>query len=185
MSFRLLPKLTWYLSLALCLALIYSSTTVATEEITQPLPNEANNSQVGDNKQVSAKSLAHLYELMLRESPLTGNDLDAFISNIAPISDLKDNPGLVGQILESTGWTETRLAYCSTKITLGFSSLMEHPLPQRANTPDFARPNPEEMALIRQRKKDIEKAYEKQANTINANKKAEPKKQKPKHKKLS
>ncbi|MDR1042078.1 MAG: hypothetical protein LBR80_18295 [Deltaproteobacteria bacterium] len=108
---------------------------------------------------VSSWSLAHLYDVMSREDPLNERDIDLYISHLDRIEALKEDPSGLSEILVATGWSESRLAYVTTKTGI---ALLGHLDPDGLKTrkiPPFARPSRDETALVLSREPAIAKAY--------------------------
>jgi hypothetical protein len=96
---------------------------------------------------------------MSREDPLNERDIDLYISHLDRIEALKEDPSGLSEILVATGWSESRLAYVTTKTGI---ALLGHLDPDGLKTrkiPPFARPSRDETALVLSREPAIAKAY--------------------------
>jgi hypothetical protein len=107
---------------------------------------------------MSALSLAHLYEKMAQEQPLTESDTRIFLANLPLILDLGQDPALIGRLREVSGWTENRLIYVVTKINLGLLTLFDPANPRLRAAPEFTRPLAEELSLLEGHREDFNRA---------------------------
>ncbi|MDR1167200.1 MAG: hypothetical protein LBO66_15280 [Deltaproteobacteria bacterium] len=134
---------------------------------------------------ISSWSLAHLYEIIDREPPLNNLDLDSYIKELPLILKLREDPGLIPQILADAGWSPNRLAYVCAKVGAGLTLLLNDPAaadaiksgadkaagagPAREGGeespappwPSFVDPSPDELSLIAEREAEIAKAFHK------------------------
>ncbi|MDR0354843.1 MAG: hypothetical protein LBJ64_03815 [Deltaproteobacteria bacterium] len=97
---------------------------------------------------LSAYSMAHLYELISREPPLTRNEIVIYRKNLSAIVALNADPAGLGPILEATGLTQQRLTYVVTKIGVGLSYLLYPESPKLRHLPDYLKPSSLEEELI-------------------------------------
>ena len=79
----------------------------ATEEAEPPEPPKL---------PASARSMAHLYELMSREPPMTDSDLASYEKYAGDIVAMAENPELMERIALVSGWTVGRLTYVTVKV---------------------------------------------------------------------
>jgi hypothetical protein len=85
--------------------------------------------------------------------------VDQYVRHLPEIEALKsDLSGLSGLLL-ATGWTEGRLAYVVSKTGLALLERLDPEAPTLKSAPPFARPTPEEAALVSDRERDIARAY--------------------------
>jgi hypothetical protein len=97
---------------------------------------------------ISTRSMAHLYDLMARQSPLLESDLIFYEKNAACILALNDAPEALSWVIAELGVTEARFIYVVTKVGLGLLQAAGSNYFQFHQIPDFAWPNQEETALI-------------------------------------
>jgi hypothetical protein len=128
------------------------------QESSQKAPEEAPEEPELPPKPASAKSLAHLYELMVRETPLTDSDLAAYQKYAGDIVAMGANPELLANIVSASGWTESRLTYVAVKVGLGLARLEDPNSPVLAHVPEFAWPTEEEALLIEFKRDALAKA---------------------------
>jgi hypothetical protein len=103
------------------------------------------------DKPLSTQSLAHLYELISREPPLTRNEVLVYERNLPAIVALDADPSGLRPILEQTGLSQTRLTYVVTKIGAGLAFILDPGNPRLKNIPEFVKPTPRETELIVER----------------------------------
>jgi hypothetical protein len=114
-------------------------------------------------KPVSSRSLAHLFERMSKQPPLTELDVALYERHLAAILDLNENPAGLDRLLELTGWTEDRLTYTVAKIGLGLLAELDPENQHLINAPEFALPAGEEIALIKERQGALSRAFQRLA----------------------
>jgi hypothetical protein len=115
----------------------------------------------------SARSLAHLYELMAHQPALTDSDLATYQKFAGDIVALEGDPRRVmDHILTATGWTESRLTYVAVKVGLGLAKMEDPNNPRLLQAPEFALPTEDEALLIASRSSDLAKALRTAAATM-------------------
>ncbi|MDR1111303.1 MAG: hypothetical protein LBP92_11580, partial [Deltaproteobacteria bacterium] len=115
----------------------------------------------GIEKPITTGSMAHLYELMSREPPLSRQEVLFYEENLAAIVALGENPGGLAGILEATGWNQRRFTYVVTKIGVGLSGLVYPENRRLVNAPEFLRPTPAEVELIVERLEALVRGFQK------------------------
>ncbi|MDR0620770.1 MAG: hypothetical protein LBJ61_02685 [Deltaproteobacteria bacterium] len=134
----------------------------AAEPTAPGTPGAQENPAIPENneKPLTARSSAHLYELISREPPLSKQEILAYEQNLENIVALDTNPALLPELLETTGWSQERLTYVVTKIGVGLSNILDPENPRLFTAPDFVHPTPAERELIVDRLNDLVKAYQ-------------------------
>jgi hypothetical protein len=107
----------------------------------------------------SVWSMAHLYDIVIKEPQLNENDIDYYIKELPQILALKADPSQIPKIIAATGWSENRLAYVATKMGTGLITLLEPEESFKYRFPFFTHPTPAEAELIKAREKDIQQAF--------------------------
>jgi hypothetical protein len=103
--------------------------------------------------------MAHLYDVMSREQPLTERDVELYVTHLARIDSLKDDPAAIQDILAATGWSEGRLAYVTSKIGAALMGFLDPDAPAARGIPPFAMPTQEEEALVLAKEPAIARAF--------------------------
>jgi hypothetical protein len=111
-------------------------------------------------KPLSTKSTAHLYEIIVREPPLTKQEVLTYEQNIEAIAALASDPSALPAILETTGWSLERLTYVATKMGVGLSNILYPENPRLKNAQEFLAPTPAERELIVDNLNALVKGYE-------------------------
>lgn len=102
-----------------------------------------------------------LETLMIRQPPLTEDDVRLYLANAEPIYRLRDEPDRLPETIKAIGgWPEDRFAYVTTKIAVGLSFLIRPDDPRSAGLPDFVRPTPDELTLIKRYQDELTRALE-------------------------
>jgi GH18 family chitinase len=102
-----------------------------------------------------------LESLMAKESPLSEEDVRIYLANVDPIFRLRAEPGRLGETARSIGgWSESRFAYVTTKIAVGMSLLLRPTDARHSGIPAFARPDAQEMALLRRYQEELGREME-------------------------
>ncbi len=110
--------------------------------------------------------LQQLEKLMIRQPPLTEDDVRLYLSNAEPIYRLRDDPGRLPETVKAIGgWPEDRFAYVTTKVAVGLSLLVRPDDPRHAGLPEFVRPTADELTLIKRYQDELTRALER-AQTV-------------------
>jgi hypothetical protein len=128
--------------------------------LAQDKPAQAGLAPALGEKPLTARSAAHLYELISREPPLSKQEIQAYEEHLESIVALDADPSLMPEILERTGWTQERFTYVVTKVSVGLSNILYPENPRLINAPDFVNPTPAERELIVDRLKELVKGYQ-------------------------
>jgi hypothetical protein len=103
--------------------------------------------------------MAHLYDVMSREDPLSERDVELYIAHLPRIEALRGEPSALQEILAATGWSEGRLAYVAGKIGAVLLGFLDPDALKARRLPEFALPTPDEEALVLSREPAIARAY--------------------------
>ncbi len=102
-----------------------------------------------------------LEKTMVGQEPLTEDDVRTYLTNVEAIYRLRFEPDRMPEAIKATdGWTESRFAYVTTKMAVGMSMLMRRDDPRLANLPEFVKPTPAELTLIKQYQEDLGRVME-------------------------
>jgi hypothetical protein len=111
-------------------------------------------------KPLTARSYAHLYELIIREPPLSKQEVQTYEENLEAIVALDTDPSGLQALIETTGWSQERLTYVVTKIGVCLSNLLFPENPRLRNAPEFLYPTPDERDMIVDRLNSLVKRYQ-------------------------
>ena len=102
-----------------------------------------------------------LESAMAKEGPLTDEDVRIYLANIDPIFRLRTEPARLGETVRSIGgWSESRFAYVTTKIAVGMSLLLRPGDSRNNGLPAFAKPDTQEMALLKRYQEELSREME-------------------------
>ena len=98
---------------------------------------------------------------MNKEPPLTEEDIKTYIDHAEAIYRLRYESDKLGSVvIEIDPWTEARFAYVTTKMAVGMFSLMRPDDPRNRQLPEFSKPTPQEMELIKRHQSELTKTME-------------------------
>ncbi|MDR1678022.1 MAG: hypothetical protein LBS44_06495 [Deltaproteobacteria bacterium] len=109
---------------------------------------------------MSTRSTAHLYEIIIRETPLIKQEIEIYGKNLESIVALDQDPSGLQAVLDNTGWSLERFTYVVTKIGVGLSNILYPENPRLINASDFLSPTPAERELIIDQLKTLVKSYQ-------------------------
>lgn len=100
-----------------------------------------------------------LEKTMSLQSPLVEDDVKLYLANVEPIFRLRFEPEKLIDTIKAIGaWPEDRFAYVTTKMAVGMSLIMRPDDARNQVVPDFARPTPVELALIKRYQDELTRA---------------------------
>lgn len=93
---------------------------------------------------------------MARQAELTDEDVKTYLKYADPIYRLRFEPERQDEVIrEINFWDENRFAYVTTKMAVGMSLLLRPGDARNNSIPNFARPKPEELNLIRRHQDEL------------------------------
>lgn len=93
---------------------------------------------------------------MLRQAPLSNDDILTYLKYVEPIYQLRFTPNRQGDVVRAINvWDENRFAYVTTKMAVGMSILMRPGDARNNAIPDFARPSQPELELIKSHQDEL------------------------------
>ncbi|KXS56369.1 MAG: hypothetical protein AMR96_03040 [Candidatus Adiutrix intracellularis] len=102
-----------------------------------------------------------LAQIMVKEQPLADEDVRIYIENAESIYRLRFEPEKLNETIKSiNSWTENRFAYVTTKMAVGMSQLIRPEDPRNTSIPEFAKPSPPEIAVIRRAQDELTRTME-------------------------
>ncbi|MDR2726030.1 MAG: hypothetical protein LBC90_08260 [Candidatus Adiutrix sp.] len=108
---------------------------------------------------------AQLYErlaqVMAQEQPLAEADVRLYLENAEAIYRLRFEPEKLDETATAiSAWTPSRFAYVTTKIAAGMSQLLRADDQRNLDVPEFAKPSPPEVAVIRRAQPELKSTME-------------------------
>jgi len=108
---------------------------------------------------------AQLYErlaqVMAQEQPLADADVRVYLENAEAIYRLRFEPEKMNETAAAiSAWTPGRFAYVTTKIAVGMSLLLRPDDQRNLNVPEFAKPSPPEVTVIRRVQEELARTME-------------------------
>lgn len=97
---------------------------------------------------------------MARQTILTEDDVRVYLAHAESIYELRFDPSKVDEVINETGWSESRFSYVTTKMSVGMSLLLRPDDPRNASIPDFAKPSGAELGVIRRYQEDLARTME-------------------------
>jgi len=98
---------------------------------------------------------------MARQAPLASDDIRTYLKYVDPIYRLRFEPDRQTEVIrEINFWDENRFAYVTTKMAVGMSLLLRPDDSRNKSIPNFARPTPAELTMIKTYQDELGKAME-------------------------
>ena len=102
-----------------------------------------------------------LAQVMGQEQPLADADLRLYLENAEAIYRLRFEPEKLDETAAAiSGWTPGRFAYVTTKVAVGMSEIMRPDDQRNRNVPEFAKPSPPEVTVIRRAQDELTRTME-------------------------
>jgi len=102
-----------------------------------------------------------LAQVMSQEQPLADADVRLYLENAENIYRLRFEPEKLDETAAAiNAWTPGRFAYVTTKMAVGMSLLLRPDDPRNLNVPEFAKPSPPEMTVIRRAQDELTRTME-------------------------
>jgi hypothetical protein len=102
-----------------------------------------------------------LAQVMAQEQPLADADVRLYLENAEAIYRLRFEPEKLDETAAAiSAWTPGRFAYVTTKISVGMSQLLRPDDQRNATVPDFAKPSPSEITVIRRAQDELTRTME-------------------------
>jgi hypothetical protein len=102
-----------------------------------------------------------LAQVMAQEQPLADADVRLYLENAEAIYRLRFEPEKLDETAAAiSAWTPGRFAYVTTKIAVGMSQLLRPDDQRNLNVPEFAKPSPPEVAVIRRAQDELTRTME-------------------------
>jgi hypothetical protein len=102
-----------------------------------------------------------LAQVMAQEQPLADADVRLYLENAEAIYRLRFEPEKLDETAAAiSAWTPGRFAYVTTKVAVGMSQLLRPDDQRNLNVPEFARPSPPEITVIRRVQDELARTME-------------------------
>ena len=102
-----------------------------------------------------------LAQVMAQEQPLAEADIRLYVENAEDIYRLRFEPEKLDETAAAiSAWTPSRFAYVTTKIAVGMSQLLRPDDSRNLNVPEFAKPSPPELTIIRRTQDELTRTME-------------------------
>ena len=102
-----------------------------------------------------------LAQVMALEQPLADEDIRLYLENAEAIYRLRFEPEKLDETAAAiSAWTPARFAYVTTKVAVGMSQLLRPDDQRNLNVPEFAKPSPPEVTVIRRAQDDLTRTME-------------------------
>jgi hypothetical protein len=102
-----------------------------------------------------------LAQVMAQEQPLADADVRLYLENAEAIYQLRFEPEKLDETAAAiSAWTPGRFAYVTTKIAVGMSQLLRPDDQRNLNVPEFAKPSPPEVTVIRRAQDELTRTME-------------------------
>jgi hypothetical protein len=102
-----------------------------------------------------------LAQVMSQEQPLAEADIRLYMENAEDIYRLRFEPEKLDETAAAiSAWTPGRFVYVTTKIAVGMSQLLRPDDPRTLNVPEFVKPLPLELTIIRRAQDDLTRTME-------------------------
>ena len=102
-----------------------------------------------------------LAQVMAQEQPLAEADVKLYLENAEAIYRLRFEPEKLDETAAAiSAWTPGRFAYVTTKIAVGMSQLLRPDDQRNLNLPEFTKPLPPEVAVIRRAQDELTRTME-------------------------
>jgi hypothetical protein len=102
-----------------------------------------------------------LAQVMAKEQPLADADVRLYLENAEAIYRLRFEPEKLDETAAAiSAWTPGRFAYVTTKIAVGMSQLLRPDDQRNLNVPEFAKPSPPEVTVIRRAQDELTRTME-------------------------
>jgi len=102
-----------------------------------------------------------LAQVMTQEQPLADADVRLYLENAEAIYRLRFEPEKLDETAAAiNAWTPSRFAYVTAKIAVGMSQLLRPDDPRNLSVPEFVKPSPHEMTIIRRAQDELTRTME-------------------------
>ena len=102
-----------------------------------------------------------LAQVMAQEQPLAEADVRLYLENAEAIYRLRFEPEKLDETATAiSAWTPSRFAYVTTKIAVGLSQILRPDDQRNLNVPEFAKPSPPEVTVIRRAQDELTRTME-------------------------
>jgi hypothetical protein len=101
-----------------------------------------------------------LSQVMSQEQPLADADVRLYLENAEAIYRLRFEPEKLDETAAINAWTPSRFAYVTTKIAVGMSQLLRPDDQRNLNIPEFTKPSPPEVTVIRRAQDELTRTME-------------------------
>ena len=102
-----------------------------------------------------------LAQVMDQEQPLADADIRLYLENAEAIYRLRFEPEKLDETAAAiSAWTPGRFAYVTTKVAVGMSQLMRPDDQRNLGVPEFAKPSPPEVTVIRRAQDELTRTME-------------------------
>ncbi|MDR2935141.1 MAG: hypothetical protein LBV70_04585 [Candidatus Adiutrix sp.] len=102
-----------------------------------------------------------LAQVMAQEQPLADADVRLYMENAEAIYRLRFEPEKLDETAAAiSAWTPGRFAYVTTKVAVGMSQLLRPEDQRHLNVPEFAKPSPPEVTVIRRVQDELARVME-------------------------
>ena len=108
-----------------------------------------------------AQIYERLAQVMAQEQPLADADVRLYLENAEAIYRLRFEPDKMDETAAAiSSWTPGRFAYVTTKIAVGMSQLLRPDDQRNMTVPEFAKPSPPEVTVIRRAQDELTRTME-------------------------
>jgi hypothetical protein len=102
-----------------------------------------------------------LAQVMAQEQPLADADVRLYLENAEAIYRLRFEPEKLEETAAAiSAWSPGRFAYVTTKIAVGMSQFLRPDDQRNLNVPEFAKPSPPEVTVIRRVQDELVRTME-------------------------
>ena len=108
-----------------------------------------------------ARLYERLAQVMAQEQPLAEADVRLYLENAEAIYRLRFEPEKLDETAAAiSSWTPGRFAYVTTKVAVGMSQLLLPDDQRNLNLPEFTKPSPPEITVIRRAQDELTRTME-------------------------